>query len=577
MLMVKKKSKSKKAKNVVKKVNLLEDPGKLLTPNWFWTRYINKQIVPPPVARPLVEVADPQMGSPLSNSSKLHMMDSSGFLAASSISGIKTPCPPPPILIPNEMNPDFEDILTISRQRLLRNMGNTFDIEKILPKKKKNKKKKKGHLKPALIEIVEQKPEVPDPIPPVLDSMLTDAVTAHDFELIWRTDSANPNISFAQALQQKANRKLANYEIIWEAIKNYLHDDLEIQIESKFYHVDRFLFTHFARNFRGCSGSFLQIPVQKVQMSLMIHIYNWMLGEAKGFPIGNDLIPFIMAAKFLGVRKLVQQYWNAFSPGGRSGVWELNAFHTYLVAREFRCPDTMALMMSRVRKCFLPLVASREFLEFDANEVACLLRQDMLCVNTEDEVFFACLYWVDFAWAERKKHAVHLLAKIRFALLSPSLRRSLCNFPETAHIGEIARLPQVVDWLWEGNQYCQAMLVNGQPSRQKGKAVQKLLEKYKQNKIPERYWTYCRGMPHHHDMRCPRHRELTFESFKRILHRLQSHSQKFMDGLRFVPNKYWYSYRCCVDVQFRPHCKRTCPKPPIYRKALRWDQRLPRE
>jgi len=240
----------------------------------------------------------------------------------------------------------------------------------------------------------------------------------------------------------------AIHEIIWEAIKNCWYDDLEIQIESRFYYVDRYLFTHYARNFRSCSSSFLQFPGQKVQMGMLVRIYEWMLGDDLAFPIGNELIPFFSAAKFLGVKKLLEQYWGTFSKRGDRGIWELNAFHTYLMAREFQCQDIMTVMLSRLRKCLLPLVASREFLEFDVNEVACLLGQDMLCVNSEDELFFAAVYWLNFAWEERKKHAVNLMSKVRFCFLSPWLLRSMDNNPENACIGEIAQMPEVSIQSW---------------------------------------------------------------------------------------------------------------------------------
>jgi len=183
-------------------------------------------------------------------------------------------------------------------------------------------------------------------------------------------------------------------------------------------------------------------------MGMLVRIYEWMLGDDLAFPIGNELIPFFSAAKFLGVKKLLEQYWGTFSKRGDRGIWELNAFHTYLMAREFHCQDIMTVMLSRLRKCLLPLVASREFLEFDVNEVACLLGQDMLCVNSEDELFFAAVYWLNFAWEERKKHAVNLMSKVRFCFLSPWLLRSMDNNPENACIGEIAQMPEVSIQSW---------------------------------------------------------------------------------------------------------------------------------
>ncbi|EDX01285.2 uncharacterized protein Dyak_GE16300 [Drosophila yakuba] len=530
--------------------NVLDVSNKLLTPTWYWSRYINNQIVPSTVTRSLVEVADPQMSSPISNSSKLNIVESIGPEAIASANDEKITCPPPPLMYLTRMDPDFADILTIARQARLRNISSAFSIEGILPTPPENEN------------------ESSMPHPPVLDPMLRAGGTSRDFEVIWKPMSAKVNVSCAETILRKAKRRMGNNEIVWEATKRCWHDDLEIQIESRFYFVNRFLFTYFARNFRDFSSQFLQMPVQKVEMALIVRIYEWMLNEEENFAIGKELIPFFAAAKCLGVKELMEQYWGTFSTKGGCGIWEINAFHTYLMARDLRCLEIMVAMQARLRKCFLPVVASWEFLEFDANEVYSLLNQDTLCVNSEDEVFFAAFYWLNYAWVERKKYAVQVMQGVRFGLVSPWLRRSICNRSENDRIGEIGQMPEICHLIWEGTLLCQAIIANRQRESQKGKDVREMLKEFENKKITERYWVYCEGVSHHHDYRCSRHRELTFESFKRFLHRLHSHSTIFMDSLQYVPNKNWNTYRCCIDVKFRPYCERKCPKAPFYRKHL---------
>ncbi|KAI8033707.1 uncharacterized protein LOC128265294 [Drosophila gunungcola] len=545
MFLLKKKMKTKEMKRVNRNDIQLKHPGVLITPNWDWTRYINQQIAPCPVAQPLVEVADPQWSSPLSNSSKL------GFVG--SVTGVISSYPPTLTMSSDQINHDFDDILTISRQRRLHNMGETWSVSKLLPTSEETEDENSSEIS-SLTLIAD-----PEAIVPVLD--LSHTIGARDFEVTSRLESANPNISFAEALQVKTGRKMVNYEIIWEAIKNRVNDDLELQFESMFCCVDRYLFTYFARNLRRCVGPFVHIPVQNMQMDLLTNIYEWMLADESGISIDHDLISFFLAAKFLGIKPLMNLSWYYFSPDHERGFWEANAFHTYLLAREQKCPDVMILMMSRLRRCFLPVVASSEFLDFEATEVACLLRQDTLGANSEDEVFFACLHWLEFDWSERQKHQVDLLGNIRFAHLSPGLRRSLANYPENEHIGAIGQLPEVVRWLWESTRYWQAIVVSDQKLADLGGHVQQILDMCLQDRVPDRYWVYCPDVPHHHDTRCPRHRELTFGTFKRFLTRLQTLSQDFMDSLKVVPDKNCLNYRCCDDL---PGFERTCPKPPIY-------------
>lgn len=227
------------------------------------------------------------------------------------------------------------------------------------------------------------------------------------------------------------------------SVKNLWHDDMEIQIESKFFLVDRYIFTYYAENFRDCRGSFVQFPVSKIDMGLVMQLYDWMITDHQTIDINDKLISFCKASRFLGIRTLEDQYWGTFALDGDVGIWEQNAFHTYLLAREEKCEDLMSLMMARIRKCFLPLIASREFLEFNANEVVFLFGQDTICVNSEDEVFFAVVFWLDYAWKQRMIHTEFVMSSVRFAHLSPWLRLSLANHQENQLIAKIAAYPKV--------------------------------------------------------------------------------------------------------------------------------------
>ncbi|XP_017112312.1 uncharacterized protein LOC108135906 [Drosophila elegans] len=533
---------TKEMKSVNSDDILLEHPDVLITPNWEWTQYINHQIAPRPVVQPLMDVADPQWSSPISNSSKFGFVDS--------ITGVISSYPPSFIISSDEISHDFEDILTISRQRRLHNMGESWSVSQLLSTSEEPGEEASSE-KPSLALIA-------DPEAPLLD--LSPKIGASDFEVMSRLNSANPNISFAEALQLKTGRKMVNYEIIWEAVKQRVNDDLELQFESMFCCVDRYLFTYFARNLRLCGGPFVHIPVQNMQMDLFTNIYEWML-DPEGISITHDLISFYLGAKFLGIKPLMNLSWYNFSSDHELGFWEADAFHAYLLAREQKCTDVMILMMSRMRRCFLPVVASSEFLDFEISEVACLLRQDTLGANSEDEVFFACLRWLEFDWSGRQKHQVDLLGNIRFAHLSSGLRRSLANYPENEHIAEIGQLPEVARWLWESTLYWQAILIRDQKLADPDGFVQQMLDMCQQDRAPDRYWVYCPGVPHHHSMQCPRHRELTFGSFKRFLIRLQTLSQDFMDSLKCIPDKNCLDYCCCDDL---PGFERTCPHPPFY-------------
>lgn len=417
--------------------NELEGSNKLLTPNWYWYRYIDEQIVPLQMSSSLVQVAESNMLSPISNlRSKLCISVSSGLDVASMASSESIKCPPPPIMFPKRVDSDFSVVLTISRQRRFRNRYSSIRVA------------------PLGAESIQPSPDG--------DPILRSGGTFRDYEVIWRPMSAKLDESWAENIlrshtgQMSKFRNILSYiqglppntysgnnEIMWKAIRMCWFDDLEIQIESRFLFVSRVVFTHFARNFRKLSSPFLQIPVQRIEMAILARIYEWMLDEEESFLVNQNLLAFYAAAYCLGVKPLMKQAWNIISSNEDYDIWEINAFRTYIMARDFRCQDIMVAMLSRLRKSFLPIVASWEFLEFDVNEVTSLLEQDMLCVNSEDEIFFAAFHWLDYSWAERKKFAAMVMQKVRFSLVSPWLRRSICNVPENDRIGEIAQIPEV--------------------------------------------------------------------------------------------------------------------------------------
>ncbi|EDW53255.1 uncharacterized protein LOC6612591 [Drosophila sechellia] len=531
--------------------NELGGSNKLLTPNWYWYRYIDEQIVPLPMSSSLVQVAESNLLSPISNlRSKLCISVSSGLDVASMASRESIKCPPPPVMFPKRVDADFSVVLTISRQRRFRNKYSSIRV--------------------APLGAEPSQPRCPDG-----DPILRAGRTFRDYEVIWRPMSAKLGESWAENILRSHTGQMSNNEIMWKAIKMCWFDDLEIQIESRFLFVSRIVFTHFARNFRKLSSPFLQIPVQKIEMAILARIYEWMLDEEESFLVNQNLLAFYAAAYCLGVKPLMKQAWNIISSNEDYDIWEISAFRNYIMARDFRCQDIMAAMLSRLRKSFLPIVASWEFLEFDVNEVTSLLEQDMLCVNSEDEIFFAAFHWLDYSWAERKKFAAMVMQKVRFALLSPWLRRSICNVPENDRIGEIAQIPEIWSLIWEGTLLCQVIIALGEPECRKSTTVRRMLKDFEEKTVNERNWVFCEGVPHHHDRKCARYRELTYESFKRFLHRLHNQSVIFMNNLQLVPNRITNTYCCCIDVNFCPDDERTCPMPPFYREHLDLDKKFP--
>ncbi|EDW39617.1 GL15186 [Drosophila persimilis] len=485
---------------------------KILVPQWFWRERIEQRTVPQHQIEALVQESGFEPNTPLSTQSKLSPPESDPFNMG----------PEVPL---SEADRTFFGIFNAARQHRLAQTHKFWTLPSSMSAKGGQRQTK------TLKASETQEPPIPVP----------------DYEVLWRFEK----ISYTELQMKSPQCQLAPADVMLSAIRNYWFDDLEILVESQFLHVDRFLFTYFAKNFRTCKSSVLQIPVSKVDMCMLRRIYDWMLGNEQVIQINRELIPFFKAAKFLGIDELVDHYRSAFSRSPSGGVWEQNALRTYLSAGSQRCEEMMIMMLSRVRKCFLPLVAAQEFLELNAQEMVYLLRLKTICVNGEEEVFFACLRWLEHAWEERQQYVFQLMSNMHVSLLPAWLLRSLDTQCDNQMIAEVFRSPDFQDWLFEKIKESLAISASMESARNA-----KIIEMPNIEEL-ERSWVYC-GVPHHHDSRCPNYRQLNYRTFKLFLQRLQQQSETYMESLQSIPNRAWNSFPCCPAVlTSRRHKKRT--------------------
>lgn len=345
------------------------------------------------------------------------------------------------------------------------------------------------------------------------------------------------------------------------ALKNFWFDTLEVKIGNSYMHIDRLIFRHYAKAFKDHDNFFLELPSHKVPMHLMAKLYHWMIYDDYKSLFEGDFLPMYNMAKFLDVKVLLNQFWATFAATDCAGLYDQHAFKAYLNARHLQCEDMMTIMLGRIRKFFLPLIASKEYIEFDANEVIFALKINKIYVNSEDEIFFSAVRWLEHDWDNRRLYLMDIMSTVRFRLLSPWLHRSILFHPETKTIKKLGRWKEIRALLWNACLYAQTQLAL-RLSRMKKKPDSSSIVKYSHSHIAERTWTYCPGVPHHHDILCPHFRPLTYATFKMFLTLLHKYGQEFMDKLMFVPYKHSHTYRCCKDF----HKRRLKPlRPPFYK------------
>lgn len=180
----------------------------------------------------------------------------------------------------------------------------------------------------------------------------------------------------------------------------------------------------------------IELNVEEISAEIFYKIYNWFLSSSKTIE-RESLIAMMSSAEYLQIEKLLKQCWELV----KQVEWfqEDEAFLLYRDAKERKIEMVQTLMRQQVKKYFLTVVATRDFLEMDADEVANWLRMNSLGVNCEAEVFFVAARWLLHEWEERKKYVMCLMKHIRFALLEPWRVIEYKRNELTGELGEILK------------------------------------------------------------------------------------------------------------------------------------------
>lgn len=344
------------------------------------------------------------------------------------------------------------------------------------------------------------------------------------------------------------------------ALRNFWFDTLEVKIGNSYMHIDRAIFRHYAKAYKDHDNFFLELPSHKVPMPLMAKLYHWMIFDDAKVLFEGDFLPMYNMAKFLDVKVLLNQFWATFAATDFAGVYDQQAFLAYMKARQLHCEDMMTIMLGRIRKFFLPLVASQEFVEFDANELIFTLKINKIYVNSEDEIFFSALRWLEHDWENRRLFLTDIMLVVRFRLLSPWLHRSIVFKSENVTIAKLGQQKEIRAMLWDACLFAQAQLAFRLSPSMKYDSL--IINEYRCSNVAQRSWAYCPEVPHHHDILCPHFRPLTCATFNLFLNVLHKLAQQFMDKLMFVPYKHWHSYRCCKKFT---KIRKVSLRPPPYK------------
>ncbi|XP_034478197.1 kelch-like protein 3 [Drosophila innubila] len=228
-------------------------------------------------------------------------------------------------------------------------------------------------------------------------------------------------------------------------------------------------YSNYFMNRRGHTE--IDLRNSPLTVKIFDYIYKWLLNSIKHIPSKN-LVHIIRAAYFLEIPVLLQLCFTLLD-GDR--FKEIEAFSLIHQMRSYvDLYHINEAMSSRISNCTLIVLCSVQFLSLTAVQICQLLKSSFLAVNSETEILFGALNWLDLHWPARISHVMKVLNCIRYAYLSPKILCQL-NGSDYVKIGpfervlrEFQKFPEAKQLIEDGIFYSTLVItMNSDPSHLK--------------------------------------------------------------------------------------------------------------
>ncbi|XP_058464871.1 kelch repeat and BTB domain-containing protein 2-like isoform X2 [Malaya genurostris] len=224
-------------------------------------------------------------------------------------------------------------------------------------------------------------------------------------------------------------------ELIDQRLKNYKHADIQIHIGNTSFECHALLLQCFSEVFDELGNvPDVTLPEEKVTPEAFTLIYQWLLSTKPDVP-RDHFIEVFRAAVFLRIHALLNQCWNCL--GDTEALIENRAFQLYTEAISFNQTDIQNMMLKRICKFFLPLVASDIFTKLPVQDVCILLKSNYIGVFSEADVLYAASIWLLDDWNSRSQYTSEIIKLIRFPLMSRPLLSCLLGTDDNEQINGI--------------------------------------------------------------------------------------------------------------------------------------------
>lgn len=185
------------------------------------------------------------------------------------------------------------------------------------------------------------------------------------------------------------------------------------------------------------------LPEDKITPMAFYIIYEWMLDD-NAYPQRQFFAEVFKAATFLNIRELLGQQMACIDDMKQIG--EREALSIYLEAKGADEKHLQKLMVKKISKIFLTFASSWEFLVLQSDEVEIMFRSNRLAVNSELDMLFVAIRWLQHEWPMRKKSIASLMKFVRFNLFESWQLVELKKYPkELENIFKITEVQELID------------------------------------------------------------------------------------------------------------------------------------
>lgn len=205
----------------------------------------------------------------------------------------------------------------------------------------------------------------------------------------------------------------------------------------------------------------IELPEKEVSPYAFQTIYSWMLDDQA--TVGRTKFAEVLkAACFLRVDSMKNQYFCCID--NITLFNERFAFSLFLEAKRSDFPLIKKVMLRRISKVFLSVVASREFVELSFEEVRELLKSNYLAVNSELDILQATIRWLQHDWNQRRNFTMDLLKCVRFGLIPSWQIVEYKNCPQ--QLKHIFKGEDVTQYLIEALSYISVKIYESQNNQE---------------------------------------------------------------------------------------------------------------